>query len=271
MANGVDAGMDAVQPAVGEPARNPTAAESNLHQLGARHEPILAPSQRRDDVVKSSVVDECTHTVHIATSPKTRPLGRRGGKARARRRGRARPLVAAVVGWSTVSRRVPHLQSLQRLDDAAYRAFRTTAHTPQRERAVRQYSRLGEHAAVWLITGAIGALLDRPNRSNWIKAASAVAGAYTTNQAIKLAVRRRRPDMPDLPPLMKTPTKLSFPSAHTASSVAAASAYSNLLPRSILYPAATAMALSRLYLGVHYPTDVAAGALLGLGLAELAR
>jgi membrane-associated phospholipid phosphatase len=166
---------------------------------------------------------------------------------------------------------MPHLQRLQSLDDAAYRAFRTTAHTPQREDAVRQYSRLGEHAALWLITGAAGAALDKRNRTNWIKAAATIAGAYTTNQAIKLAVRRRRPDMPDLPPLMKTPTKLSFPSAHTASSIAAASAYKHLIPRSILYPAATAMALSRLYLGVHYPTDVAAGALLGLGLAELAR
>jgi membrane-associated phospholipid phosphatase len=161
--------------------------------------------------------------------------------------------------------------ALSDADLAAYRAFRTIGHTPARERRVRAYSRLGEHAGVWLALGAAGAVLDRPRRDRWIRAAGVVAGAYVVNQAIKLAVRRRRPDLEDLPPLIGTPTKLSFPSAHTASSIAAARAYGRLLPKSLLYPAATAMALSRLYLGVHYPSDVAAGAVLGLGLAELGR
>jgi membrane-associated phospholipid phosphatase len=157
-----------------------------------------------------------------------------------------------------------------RADRAAYRAFRTTAHTPAAERATKAFSRLGEHAAGWLAIGAAGAALDRQNRDAWIRGASVVAGAYVVNQAIKVAVRRHRPDERDLSPLIKTPTKLSFPSAHAASSIAAARAYGGLLPRSIVYPGAAAMALSRLYLGVHYPSDVAAGALLGAGLGALA-
>jgi undecaprenyl-diphosphatase len=91
------------------------------------------------------------------------------------------------------------------------------------------------------------------------------------NQTVKLAVRRKRPDDRSLPPLIPTPTQLSFPSAHSASSAAAAVAYAGLVPRPALYPAAAAMALSRLYLGVHYPSDVAAGVALGLGLGALAR
>ena len=163
------------------------------------------------------------------------------------------------------------MQQLQRLDDRAFRAFRTFAHTPEREKAVRSFSRLGEHAALWMALGAAGTAVDTRRRGRWMGGAGVVAGTYVANQTIKLAVRRKRPEVADLPPLIPTPTKLSFPSAHSASSAAAAVAYAGLVPRPVLYPAAAAMALSRLYLGVHYPSDVAVGITLGIGLGALAR
>jgi undecaprenyl-diphosphatase len=157
------------------------------------------------------------------------------------------------------------------VDLALYRRVRGLAHRPQLVLWVRRYSRLGEHGAVWLALGAGGAALDGARRGRWLRATGVVGGAYLVSTSIKLAIGRRRPVIEDLPHLMATPTGLSFPSSHSTSSFAAAQAFGRLVPRTPLLGAASAMALSRLYLGVHYPSDVAAGAALGTVLGSLGR
>ena len=136
---------------------------------------------------------------------------------------------------------------------------------------MRRYSTLGEHGALWFALGAGGALLDGGRRRRWTRATATVGGAYAISTTIKLAIGRKRPVIEDLPHLMATPTGLSFPSSHSTSSFAAARAYGRLLPQGPLYAAAAAMALSRLYLGVHYPSDIAAGAALGTALGTVGR
>ena len=161
-------------------------------------------------------------------------------------------------------------RALARADAALFRAVRSRA----RGRPVavaRAYSALGQHAAVWIALGLAGAALDPARRGRWRRGAAVVVGTYALNTAIKLVVCRRRPRVAGLPALVRTPTQLSFPSAHASSSFAAARVYSGLLPAAPLHAAAALMAASRVYLGAHYPGDVAAGAALGLATGSLGR
>jgi membrane-associated phospholipid phosphatase len=163
------------------------------------------------------------------------------------------------------------IASVSELDLALYRRVRSLARAPGVVKWVRRYSRLGEHGAVWLAGGSLAAIVDRRRRRRWVRATATVGAAYAISTSIKLAVRRRRPVVADLPALMGTPTGLSFPSSHATSSFAAARAFGVLVPGAPLQLAAASMAASRLFLGVHYPSDIVAGAALGTLIGSFGR
>jgi membrane-associated phospholipid phosphatase len=146
--------------------------------------------------------------------------------------------------------------------------LRTRGHTPGAEQAVVRFSRLGEHGMLWYALALAGAALDPARRPAYLRAAGVTGAAFVANQMLKLAVRRRRPQLEGLPALVHTMSGRSYPSAHATTSFAAAATLP--LPAAPLYAAAAAMALSRVYLGVHYPSDTAAGAALGSAVAVLA-
>jgi len=158
---------------------------------------------------------------------------------------------------------------LSSLDERLLRFACTVGHCPRADVAVERFSRLGEHAGLWLGIGGVGLALDKGRRPRWRRALGTVAGTYALNTTIKPLIGRSRPSLPGIPALTRTPTDLSFPSAHASSSFAGALAYSRLgLPVAPLYALAVSLALSRVYLGVHYPSDVLAGAVLGTLVAS---
>ncbi|MFC3449452.1 phosphatase PAP2 family protein [Amycolatopsis speibonae] len=130
-------------------------------------------------------------------------------------------------------------------------------------KAARGLSHFGEHSAGWFALGLVGAAVDKKRRKDWLVAAVGVVGAHAASIAVKRVVRRPRPDHPSVEVLVSTPSKLSFPSSHATSTTAAAVLYSGLTGRNLVPALVPPMLASRLVLGVHYPTDVLAGAALG--------
>lgn len=113
---------------------------------------------------------------------------------------------------------------------------------------------------------------DNDTKRNALYIASSTATTYLLNLVIKKLVKRPRPFITDihLVPVYR-PGEYSFPSGHTSSAFGAVTSLSRAYPKwYVIGPSflwASAVGYSRMYLGVHYPTDVTAGAVLGAGTA----
>jgi membrane-associated phospholipid phosphatase len=145
---------------------------------------------------------------------------------------------------------------------------------PGRDRlaaAARGLSLFGEHAAGWLAVSAVAAVVDRPRRREWVVVGGSAFTAHAAAVVLKRVVRRRRPADPALEVLVPTPSDLSFPSAHAASTTAAAVALVPVVGAPVAAALTAAMMGARVLLGVHYPTDVVAGAALGAASAVAVR
>jgi len=150
------------------------------------------------------------------------------------------------------------------------RFMRTRGHTPGLERAARGLGKAGNNGAVWFAIGVVLAVVDSANREAWAICALLGPVAIGLNYVVKLVVKRPRPVLEGLPPLGGAPSSLSFPSAHATSAFAVATAMTRVEPLGALaFVLAFALALGRPYLGMHYPSDVLAGAALGIILGSL--
>ncbi len=105
-----------------------------------------------------------------------------------------------------------------------------------------------------------------------VRVAATVWSTLGANYTVKLAVGRERPPVADAEPLIPLPSSSSFPSSHAAMSVAAAMALSRARPglAPFWWAAAGLMCASRVYVGAHHPSDVAAGAAVGAAVGTIA-
>jgi membrane-associated phospholipid phosphatase len=144
-------------------------------------------------------------------------------------------------------------------------SMRTRGHSPGVERAAWALGKAGNYGAVWVAIGVLLAIADSGHREAWLICAALGPIAIGLNFVVKAIARRRRPVLEGLPPLGGAPSSLSFPSAHATSSFAVATAMTRVEPLGALaFLLAFALALGRPYLGMHYPSDVLAGAVLGV-------
>lgn len=132
---------------------------------------------------------------------------------------------------------------------------------------------LGSGGAIWLLAAAIMLCTKKYRRQGVILLAGLAAGVLVGNVCLKNLIARPRPCWLDdsVKLLIPIPTDYSFPSGHTLSSVVGATVLTKTNRRFdwAAIPLAAIIAFSRLYLLVHYPSDILAGAVLGaaIGLA----
>ncbi|MFC5266090.1 phosphatase PAP2 family protein [Kribbella qitaiheensis] len=167
-------------------------------------------------------------------------------------------------------------------DRALYRSVARLP-TPRLDEPLRRVSDFADYSKPWLLIAAALALLGGPRgRRAAVTGLAAVGTAsFVVNQPMKRAGETRRPDREALgvpkPRWVRMPTSGSFPSGHSASAAAFAVAVGEVLPplRVPLRAAAAVVSFSRVYTGVHYPSDVlvgvAVGALSGSIAARVAR
>ena len=142
-------------------------------------------------------------------------------------------------------------------------------HTPVLDKIMVFITNLGSAGIIWIILTVVCLIIPRTRKVGWVMAASLIVDLILCNGILKNLVARTRPyDVNTSVQLLVAKLHdYSFPSGHTAASFASVTALYLAGERKLWKPAlvlACLIAVSRLYLYVHYPTDVLGGMVFGI-------
>ena len=162
------------------------------------------------------------------------------------------------------------LQWLLQADGGALLWIQDTLRCAFLDPVLTVYSKLGNAGLLWIVLSLVMLCFPKTRRAGFVSLVAMLLGLLCTNVVLKHLVGRTRPWLvvEGLVPLVAEPDPNSFPSGHTCAAFAAASAWWRTLPRRWMRVTgvvlAALMAFSRLYVGVHFPSDVLAGLAVGL-------
>lgn len=160
------------------------------------------------------------------------------------------------------------IQLVQRLDDSILFFISNNMHSQILDRIMVILTSIGDNGFIWIII-ALLLMINKKYRSVGLMVLGALLlGTILGDGVLKPLFHRLRPSANILPSdlLITKPMSYSFPSGHTTSSFAAAGVLSKYLKKYAFgfFVLAALIAFSRMYLFVHYPTDIIAGIVLGL-------
>ncbi|AOR24787.1 phosphatase PAP2 family protein [Clostridium taeniosporum] len=165
------------------------------------------------------------------------------------------------------------MQYIQMFDNKILEFIQNNLHTSFMDKIIPIITSLGNMGFIWIVIGIAFICSEKYRKYGFIMLCTLCIGALIGDGIIKPLVGRMRPfnSIENIELLIKAPTSFSFPSGHTMSSFAAATIVyiANKKMGIGAFILAALIGFSRMYLYVHYPSDVLVGCILGITLSNV--